>query len=192
MTSDSKNHLHNNLFVLKRGSGIFTYRRPVIASGVCRGHCLYPSLVYQLRGLVAELIFSCIFSWRECWDWWSISLQGCSDLTNAKHYHRRHKVCQFHSKATSVVTSGVQQRFCQQCRRFHLLAEFDEVKRSCKKCLVDHNSRRRKPQTNTIVPAVSSAEAATALKVEDDDNNVSGSCNNTSRGQICFLLPWIH
>ena len=44
--------------------------------------------------------------------------EGCkADLTNAKHYHRRHKVCEFHSKATSVVTGGVQQRFCQQCSR---------------------------------------------------------------------------
>lgn len=111
--------------------------------------------------------------------------EGCkADLTNAKHYHRRHKVCEFHSKATSVVTGGVQQRFCQQCSRFHVLAEFDEVKRSCRKRLADHNRRRRKPQTNTIVPAVSSAEAATALKVEDDSNNVSGSCNNTSRGTV--------
>ena len=30
---------------------------PTIASGVCRGHCLYPSLVYINRDLVGELIF---------------------------------------------------------------------------------------------------------------------------------------
>lgn len=30
--------------------------------------------------------------------------------------------------------------------RFHLLAEFDEGKRSCRKRLAGHNERRRKPQ----------------------------------------------
>jgi len=32
--------------------------------------------------------------------------------------------------------------------RFHVLAEFDESKRSCRKRLADHNRRRRKPQNN--------------------------------------------
>ncbi|RRT38157.1 hypothetical protein B296_00054329 [Ensete ventricosum] len=42
--------------------------------------------------------------------------EGCrADLSGAKHYHRRHKVCEFHSKATVVVVGGSQQRFCQQC-----------------------------------------------------------------------------
>ena len=30
--------------------------------------------------------------------------------------------------------------------RFHLLAEFDDGKRSCRKRLAGHNERRRKPQ----------------------------------------------
>ncbi|CAI9101338.1 OLC1v1038638C2 [Oldenlandia corymbosa var. corymbosa] len=73
--------------------------------------------------------------------------EGCSaDLTNAKHYHRRHKVCEFHSKAATVIASGLTQRFCQQCSRFHLLSEFDNGKRSCRKRLADHNRRRRKSQ----------------------------------------------
>ncbi|KAH7671726.1 SBP domain-containing protein [Dioscorea alata] len=73
--------------------------------------------------------------------------EGChSDLSLAKHYHRRHKVCEFHSKATIVIAAGLQQRFCQQCSRFHVLSEFDETKRSCRKRLADHNRRRRKPQ----------------------------------------------
>ncbi|ONK70560.1 uncharacterized protein A4U43_C05F34970 [Asparagus officinalis] len=75
--------------------------------------------------------------------------EGCkADLSGAKHYHRRHKVCEFHSKATVVIAGGTQQRFCQQCSRFHVLAEFDESKRSCRKRLADHNRRRRKPQNN--------------------------------------------
>ncbi|XP_074319361.1 uncharacterized protein LOC141656389 [Silene latifolia] len=66
------------------------------------------------------------------------------DLTEAKRYHRRHKVCEFHAKAHSVLVSGLTQRFCQQCSRFHELTEFDEAKRSCRRRLAGHNERRRK------------------------------------------------
>lgn len=41
-----------------------------------------------------------------------------ADLTDAKHYHRRHKVCEFHAKSSVVLVGGLQQRFCQQCSRF--------------------------------------------------------------------------
>jgi hypothetical protein len=44
-----------------------------------------------------------------------------ADLTDAKRYHRRHKVCEFHSKAPVVVVSGLRQRFCQQCSRSSIL-----------------------------------------------------------------------
>lgn len=67
-----------------------------------------------------------------------------ADLGDAKIYHRRHKVCEFHSKAAVVMVSGTRQRFCQQCSRFHELAEFDEAKRSCRRRLAGHNERRRK------------------------------------------------
>lgn len=39
------------------------------------------------------------------------------DLSEAKRYHRRHKVCELHSKASVVHVSGLRQRFCQQCSR---------------------------------------------------------------------------
>ncbi|KAL0700426.1 hypothetical protein Bca4012_056548 [Brassica carinata] len=79
--------------------------------------------------------------------------EGCSaDLSHAKHYHRRHKVCEFHSKASTVVAAGLSQRFCQQCSRFHLLSEFDNGKRSCRKRLADHNRRRRKCHQSTSKP----------------------------------------
>ncbi|KAH8493745.1 hypothetical protein Peur_061479 [Populus x canadensis] len=67
-----------------------------------------------------------------------------SDLTDAKRYHRRHKVCEFHAKAPFVPVNGLQQRFCQQCSRFHDLSEFDDSKRSCRRRLAGHNERRRK------------------------------------------------
>ncbi|XVF49924.1 hypothetical protein PTKIN_Ptkin04bG0055300 [Pterospermum kingtungense] len=72
---------------------------------------------------------------------------GCNkDLTSSKDYHKRHKVCEAHSKTAKVIVNGIEQRFCQQCSRFHLLAEFDDGKRSCRKRLAGHNERRRKPQ----------------------------------------------
>jgi hypothetical protein len=37
--------------------------------------------------------------------------------------------------------------------RFHLLAEFDADKRSCRKRLDGHNRRRRKPQPDTMASA---------------------------------------
>ncbi|CAM8925028.1 unnamed protein product [Rhodiola kirilowii] len=72
-----------------------------------------------------------------------------SDLSNCRDYHRRHKVCEVHSKTPEVTILGKKQRFCQQCSRFHGLDEFDEGKRSCRKRLDGHNRRRRKSQPET-------------------------------------------
>lgn len=45
-------------------------------------------------------------------------VQGCNKkLTSCKDYHKRHKVCELHSKSAKVIVNGVQQRFCQQCSR---------------------------------------------------------------------------
>lgn len=74
------------------------------------------------------------------------------DLSTAKDYHRRHKVCEFHSKATKALVAKQMQRFCQQCSRFHPLAEFDEGKRSCRRRLAGHNRRRRKTQPDDATP----------------------------------------
>ncbi|KAI4326579.1 hypothetical protein MLD38_031879 [Melastoma candidum] len=72
---------------------------------------------------------------------------GCNkDLGSCKDYHKRHKVCEVHTKTAKVVVDGVEKRFCQQCSRFHLLPEFDDGKRSCRKRLAGHNARRRKPR----------------------------------------------
>ncbi|KAG2313440.1 hypothetical protein Bca4012_027996 [Brassica carinata] len=73
------------------------------------------------------------------------------DLSVAKDYHRRHKVCEVHSKATKGIVMKQMQRFCQQCSRFHLLSEFDEGKRSCRRRLAGHNRRRRKTHPEEIV-----------------------------------------
>nr|WAW78346.1 squamosa promoter binding protein-like 15 [Isatis tinctoria] len=79
-------------------------------------------------------------------------VEGCrTDLSNAKTYYSRHKVCCIHSKSSKVIVSGLHQRFCQQCSRFHQLSEFDLEKRSCRRRLACHNERRRKPQATTTL-----------------------------------------
>ncbi|XP_050372797.1 squamosa promoter-binding-like protein 2 isoform X2 [Argentina anserina] len=78
-------------------------------------------------------------------------VEGCNiDLSSAKDYHRKHKICLNHSKCPKVIVNGVERRFCQQCSRFHGLSEFDEKKRSCRRRLSDHNARRRKPQPGAL------------------------------------------
>ncbi|KAI5426917.1 hypothetical protein KIW84_032375 [Lathyrus oleraceus] len=48
-------------------------------------------------------------------------VEGCKvDLSDAKAYYSRHKVCSMHSKSPTVTVSGLQQRFCQQCSRSFL------------------------------------------------------------------------
>lgn len=44
---------------------------------------------------------------------------GCNmDLSSSKDYHKRHKVCDVHSKTAKVIVNGIEQRFCQQCSRY--------------------------------------------------------------------------
>lgn len=45
-------------------------------------------------------------------------VEGCNiDLTAAKDYHRKHRVCERHSKSPRVIVAGHERRFCQQCSR---------------------------------------------------------------------------
>ncbi|KAL3825515.1 hypothetical protein ACJIZ3_021544 [Penstemon smallii] len=89
-------------------------------------------------------------------------VEGCNlDLSTAKDYHRRHRICESHSKSPKVVVAGMERRFCQQCSRFHDLSEFDDKKRSCRKRLSDHNARRRRLQPESI--QLSSAGLSSAL-----------------------------
>ncbi|KAF3524394.1 hypothetical protein F2Q69_00047608, partial [Brassica cretica] len=94
---------------------------------------------------------------------------GCNmDLSFSKDYHKRHRVCDAHSKSSVVIVSGVEQRFCQQCSRFHFLSEFDDGKRSCRRRLAGHNERRRKPSFYFLPGLVSRGirEAKDALSSE--------------------------
>ncbi|KAG7629142.1 Squamosa promoter-binding-like protein 12 [Arabidopsis thaliana] len=85
-----------------------------------------------------------------------------ADLSKVKDYHRRHKVCEIHSKATTALVGGIMQRFCQQCSRFHVLEEFDEGKRSCRRRLAGHNKRRRKANPDTIGNGTSMSDDQTS------------------------------
>ena len=45
-------------------------------------------------------------------------IDGCElDLSSAKDYHRKHRVCENHSKCPKVTVGGLERRFCQQCSR---------------------------------------------------------------------------
>ncbi|XP_068651869.1 squamosa promoter-binding-like protein 15 [Aristolochia californica] len=89
------------------------------------------------------------------------------DLSNAKDYHRRHKVCELHSKTTKAFVGQQMQRFCQQCSRFHPLSEFDEGKRSCRRRLAGHNRRRRKTQPDDV--------SSRLLLTGNRENNAGGN-----------------
>ncbi|AQK93817.1 Squamosa promoter-binding protein-like (SBP domain) transcription factor family protein [Zea mays] len=70
---------------------------------------------------------------------------GCeADIRELKGYHRRHRVCLRCAHAATVMLDGVQKRYCQQCGKFHVLLDFDEDKRSCRRKLERHNKRRRR------------------------------------------------
>lgn len=45
-------------------------------------------------------------------------VEGCNlDLSSAKVYHRKHRVCESHTKCPMVIIAGLERRFCQQCSR---------------------------------------------------------------------------
>ncbi|KAI3415169.1 SBP-type domain-containing protein [Psidium guajava] len=98
-------------------------------------------------------------------------VEGCNvDLSEANTYHSRHKVCGTHSKSATVVVRGLEQRFCQQCSRFHQLHEFDQVKRSCRRRLASHNERRRKPPARSLL-----SSRHTQLPSSIYDNSTGGA-----------------
>ncbi|KAL8461235.1 hypothetical protein ACS0TY_031835 [Phlomoides rotata] len=106
----------------------------------------------------------------------SCQAENCSaDLSDAKTYHRRHKVCELHAKAQVVLVAGIRQRFCQQCSRFHELSEFDDAKRSCRRRLAGHNERRRKNPADN-----SQAEGSTSTRIK-----ISSGGNAQLKDMVC-------
>jgi hypothetical protein len=62
--------------------------------------------------------------------------------------------------------------------RFHVLSEFDEVKRSCRKRLAEHNRRRRKPATTA-----SSKDAASPPAANKKTNAGSITCSYSTENK---------
>uniref|UniRef100_A0A7N0UU77 SBP-type domain-containing protein n=1 Tax=Kalanchoe fedtschenkoi TaxID=63787 RepID=A0A7N0UU77_KALFE len=117
-----------------------------------------------------------------------------ADLSKAKDYHRRHKVCEMHSKASTALVGNVMQRFCQQCSRFHALQEFDEGKRSCRRRLAGHNKRRRKTNPLNVAAGTSNNDdqsnsylLLTLLKILADLHSNS-SDNTKNQDMLSHLL----
>ncbi|XAR63225.1 hypothetical protein NMG60_11023091 [Bertholletia excelsa] len=108
-------------------------------------------------------------------------VDGCHvALVNVKDYHRRHKVCEMHSKAPKVVVLGLEQRFCQQCSRFHAVSEFDDSKRSCRRRLAGHNERRRKGSHDSI-PRNNPSQGRALSLLSSKNNSWFSSADLSSR-----------
>uniref|UniRef100_A0A0E0CGF7 SBP-type domain-containing protein n=1 Tax=Oryza meridionalis TaxID=40149 RepID=A0A0E0CGF7_9ORYZ len=117
-------------------------------------------------------------------------VEGCGvELVGVKDYHRKHRVCEAHSKFPHVVVAGQERRFCQQCSRFHALSEFDQKKRSCRRRLYDHNARRRKPQTDVF--SYASARPPSSL-LFDDSRQISFVWNKAPLNHVrpFAISPW--
>ncbi|PUZ52214.1 hypothetical protein GQ55_6G252300 [Panicum hallii var. hallii] len=101
-----------------------------------------------------------------------------ADLTGAIAYFRRHKVCQAHSVTTEVLVASRIQRFCQQCSRFHRLAEFDGHKRICRRRLAGHHEWRRRRNRP--------ADVALQLMLPGNQENAAGRAQD-----VVNLIPVI-
>ncbi|KAF8042153.1 hypothetical protein BT93_A0690 [Corymbia citriodora subsp. variegata] len=110
-------------------------------------------------------------------------VEGCHvALGDAKEYHRRHKVCESHSKAPRVVFIGAFGYVLEHSAVlnseslmvFHQVSEFDDAKRSCRRRLAGHNERRRK-SSHDSVPSNSSQGCALSLLSSRMDTWVSPS-----------------
>ncbi|GJR95458.1 reverse transcriptase domain-containing protein [Tanacetum coccineum] len=92
-------------------------------------------------------------------------------------YIDRHRVCLRCANATSVVLDGCDKRYCQQCGKFHVLSDFDEGKRSCRRKLERHNNRRRRKPSDSKGSGVNSAEY-------DDGYDEAGKGANSTSSEV--------
>ncbi|XP_076929997.1 squamosa promoter-binding-like protein 7 [Bidens hawaiensis] len=96
-----------------------------------------------------------------------------TDISELKGYHKRHRVCLRCAYAPTVLLDGHAKRYCQQCGKFHMLSDFDEGKRSCRRKLERHNNRRRRKSTDSKAPELH-------LTADYDDETGKGGKSTSS------------
>ncbi|KAG2300168.1 hypothetical protein Bca4012_011763 [Brassica carinata] len=108
---------------------------------------------------------------------------GCEvDISELKGYHRRHRVCLGCANASFVVLDGEDKRYCQQCGKFHVLPDFDEGKRSCRRKLERHNNRRkRKPVDKGVASKQQQVLSQNDNSVIDVDDGKDNGCSSDQR-----------
>lgn len=114
-----------------------------------------------------------------------------ADISELKGYHKRHRVCLRCANATAVLLDGQSKRYCQQCGKFHILLDFDEGKRSCRRKLERHNNRRRRKATDSskTSPEKQSQQVTTADDGSGDEDIVKDStCTGSQLGEEEILL----
>uniref|UniRef100_A0A2N9ETS0 SBP-type domain-containing protein n=1 Tax=Fagus sylvatica TaxID=28930 RepID=A0A2N9ETS0_FAGSY len=101
-----------------------------------------------------------------------------ADISELKGYHRRHRVCLRCANATAVLLDGETKRYCQQCGKFHILSDFDEGKRSCRRKLERHNNRRRRKPADSGVADDKEPQGVTQIEDGpcDDEVGKDGLC----------------
>lgn len=107
--------------------------------------CIFPScyLAYEIVHAPVKILFGVPM--------WLLSSSTHSrkpisvGIYSLNLFLRNSFACRFQFPDESISLSWI----IYSCR-FHLLVEFDEVKRSCRKRLDGHNKRRRKPQPCSV------------------------------------------
>ncbi|KAE8736012.1 Squamosa promoter-binding-like protein 7 [Hibiscus syriacus] len=114
---------------------------------------------------------------------------GCEvDISELKGYHRRRRICLRCANSSTVLIDGETKRYCQQCGKFHLLSDFDEGKRSCRRKLERHNiRRRRKPAVSKTAVNKESLGAVLSDGIACDDE--AGKDGSNLSGQIIEEEP---
>ncbi|GMP76814.1 hypothetical protein CsSME_00033330 [Camellia sinensis var. sinensis] len=116
---------------------------------------------------------------------------GCeADISELKGYHKRHRVCLQCANASDVGIDGQTKRYCQQCGKFHILSDFDEGKRSCRRKLERHNNRRRRKASEATVAV--EREPQEPVLVDDvacdDENGKDSICLSSQIAERESLL----
>ncbi|PNH12458.1 Squamosa promoter-binding-like protein 5 [Tetrabaena socialis] len=114
---------------------------------------------------------------------------GCgADLTKDLAYFRscrgrgggvgKYRICREHLKSPLLMVEGVPSRFCQQCSRFHNVAEFDGPQRTCRTMLerlrIKRNSGKPVGSGRRGKDSMREAEAAAQPGSSGSHSNSSG------------------